>query len=157
MGAMRTPRLLSTSCRALLALPFLVACAAPRATEPEPVPREPAAAWREVVASEWRLVALEGSPPIAGVDVTLAFDGEGRMSGTTGANRYFASVERTGESGLVVGEAGSTRMFRGEPPGIMEQEGRYLAALARVRGYRVVEERLELLADGAPLLVFERR
>jgi heat shock protein HslJ len=155
MGAMRKPRLPSTSRSALLALPLLVACSAPRATEPPP--RDPVAEWRDVADREWQLVALDGSPPIAGVDVTLAFDGDGRLFGTTGANRYFASVERDGDGGFVAGAAGSTRMFRDEPPGLMQQESRYLELLARVRGYRLVDGRLALLADGAPLLEYESR
>lgn len=153
MRAMRTaPSLpILLACLAVLSL----ACSAPRGPA-DPVPPQ-ATDWQRVVGSEWRLVTLDGLPAIDGVDVTLAFDGEGRLSGSTGANRYFAGVEHDDEGGFAASAAGSTRMFRDDPPGLMQQEARYLEALGRVRGYRLVDGRLELLADGLPLLSFEPR
>jgi heat shock protein HslJ len=136
-------------------LPSLVACVSGE-SRPAPESRPPRASDRErVAAAQWRLVALEGEPPIAGVDVTLAFDGGERVFGHAGANRWFAAVEHADDGTFVTSAAASTRMFRAEPPGLMEQESRYLDLLSRVRRFRLDGERLELLAGERVLLAFE--
>lgn len=153
MGAMRNASTLPLLLAVLTAL-SLIACSATHAGGDVAPPG--GTAWRDVAAHEWRLVEIEGAGPIGGVDVTLAFDEEGRLSGHTGANRYFASVEHDMDGRFAAGQAGSTRMFRDDPPGLMQQETRYLEALTRATGYRIVDGRLELVADGAVLLAFER-
>ena len=45
-------------------------------------------------------------------------------------------------------------MFLDDPPGLMDQESRYLALLESVETFRLAGERLELLADGETVLRF---
>jgi heat shock protein HslJ len=121
----------------------------------------------------WRLASIEGSEPIQGTEITLELDGE-RAAGHAGVNRYSGGLVLRGEAP----EGGAaeptpfaaTRMYRADPPGVMEQETRYLELLGRVDAWRLerelvmmpgarrssVREREELvlLAGGRPVLVF---
>ena len=95
---------------------------------------------------------MDGEPVLAGTEITLAFDAAGRVSGNAGANNYFASFERSGASGLSVSPIATTRMFRAEPAGVMEQEARYLALLQAVDAFRLDGNRLELHTAGRSVL-----
>ena len=72
----------------------------------------------------------------------MAFD-EGRIAGTTGCNRYFASYEAS-EGRMSLGHTGLTMMMCPDPA--MDQERRMLGALERVDGYRAADDELHLLS-----------
>jgi heat shock protein HslJ len=94
--------------------------------------------------TQWVLNRFNGEPPLAAQpEITLAFDG-GRISGSSGCNRYFAGVKETGElpGDLQVSRIGGTRMAC--PGQIMALENRYLEALGHVVRYSFVAGRLEL-------------
>jgi heat shock protein HslJ len=105
----------------------------------------------ELAGTTWTLVAFEMSdgvvPAVPDAPATLEFsvgdEQTGRVGGSGGCNRYFASFSRSGDQ-LSIGQAGSTRMMCG--PEQMEQEDRYLQALQLV-------ERCEL-RDGKLLLTY---
>jgi heat shock protein HslJ len=93
----------------------------------------------------------------AGIDVdgweavapSAMFDG-GTVGGSTGCNRFTAPDTVDGDA-LDVGAIASTRMACAPPADAVETA--YLAALAKVRGWRSEEEGLALLdADGAEVL-----
>ena len=81
----------------------------------------------EWVLREWG----RGEPAPAKPEVTLLFT-EGRFTGHSGCNRYFASVKEERETGQIsVGPVGGTRMACPEP--VMAVETRFLEQLGRVK------------------------
>ena len=102
--------------------------------------------------------SLEGeavSSVIAGTTITAAFAPDGNVTGSAGCNRYFAAYEVSGST-MTIGPAGSTKMYCGEPEGIMEQESRYLSLLESVAGYRIDDDRLDLLNETGKALLSYR-
>ncbi len=59
-------------------------------------------------------------PVLTGTKVTLDFGDGGRITGTAGCNRYFASYEVKGTA-ITIGPAGSTMMYCGSP-GVMARQ-----------------------------------
>lgn len=113
-------------------------------------------AYSSLETTEWILVRLNGDNLIAQTNITLAFD-DGTAGGYAGCNWYGGAYTATGRP-LSFTDVAQTERLCLEPPGIMEQESRYLDAFAQVRSYRVVEGRLELsTAAGTTRLVYERR
>lgn len=87
--------------------------------------------------------------PVDGTRVTATFREDGRVTGSTGCNRYFGPYERSGEA-LRIGPLAATRAACPEPPGAAEQEAAFLAAMDRATTWSIREDRLELrAADGA--------
>lgn len=76
---------------------------------------------------------------------------DGRVTGTSGCNRYGGTYAVQG--GRLSIETGPMTL-KACPPPADEVERAYLAALGRVSGWRVDGDALVLLADGAPLLRF---
>ncbi len=86
------------------------------------------------------------------VEITAEFI-DGKVDGSAGCNRYFASYEIENES-LSFGPAGSTMMMCDDER--MEREREFLAALENVAGYEVKMDALTLHdAAGNPLLIFK--
>jgi heat shock protein HslJ len=90
--------------------------------------------------------------------VTLLFT-EGRFTGHSGCNRYFASVkEEHGAGQITVGPVGGTRMACPEP--VMAVETRFLEQLGRVKRVGFLDTRLTLSneQDGTwTTMIFEKR
>jgi heat shock protein HslJ len=83
-----------------------------------------------------------------GTRVTLAFDGQGRVSGSAGCNRFTARFE-AGPGTVRIEAPAATRMACPEP-GVMAQEQAFLRALEAARAARIEADQLELRdADGA--------
>jgi uncharacterized lipoprotein YbaY len=101
----------------------------------------------------WTLVEYAGpdgsaQPVLPGTEVWAAFKA-GRLSGSAGCNTYGGAYRVTGSALSLSGTAGTLRLCPG-PPGIMEQEAAYLAALGTARVYRIEGSRLVLeTTDGA--------
>jgi heat shock protein HslJ len=90
---------------------------------------------------------------LAGTTITARFEG-GRAAGSAGCNSYSAAYTLNGNA-IEIGPAAATRRACVAPPGIMEQEAAYLAALATARTYRTEGNRLTLeTADGARVASF---
>lgn len=84
----------------------------------------------------------------AGTRVTLAFDGQGRVSGSAGCNRFTARFEA--RPGTVRIEAPAATRMACPEPGVMAQEQAFLRALDAARTFRIEADELELRdADGA--------
>lgn len=102
----------------------------------------------ELAGTEWILTLLNGSPPIEGSFITLAFE-EGRLSGSAGCNSYSGSYLLSGNR-LQVDQVAVTEMACLEPEGVLEQELAYLEALtSEGSAYRIIDtangRQLELL------------
>ena len=111
--------------------------------------------------TSWTLASLAGengslTPIINGTAVTATFSLDRNVGGSAGCNHYSAPYTVDGES-LAIEPAIRTEMYCNEPPGLMDQEDRYLAHLTEVASYRIENDRL-ILADseGNDLLVFEK-
>lgn len=78
--------------------------------------------------------------------ITLEFTGDGRVTGSTGCNRYVGHVYLDGDV-LTVSGIGSTR--RACVPALIDQERRFLAALESAASYAHDEAGRLLIADGA--------
>ena len=90
----------------------------------------------------WSIGSVGGEEVVEGSEPELTFGRDGRLSGTTGCNRFFGEWEAD-EGELSVSNLGSTRMAC--PPELMDQEKRVLDLLAAV-------ERFEVREDGSLVL-----
>jgi heat shock protein HslJ len=99
-------------------------------------------------------------PVLPGRDVTAIFTAaegpaSGRLAGRAGCNQYSASFTLSGEDAIKLSAAIATRMFCGEPSGVMEQEAAFLKALEAISRYRIEGEKLHLSGEaGAHQLIF---
>jgi heat shock protein HslJ len=123
-----------------------------KAVPPEPKP---------LVGTNWTLESLHTgdavSSVIAGSEITAVFGDDGKVAGSAGCNRYFASYNLSGSS-LTFGPAGSTKMSCAEPEGVMEQESTYLGLLETARSYTIEGDRLSLQDEnGTAVLEFRAK
>ncbi len=108
----------------------------------------PAAAPFPLGGSAWRVDEIDGRRVQDPGAPTLSFDGAQRVSGSSGCNRYTASLTAAG-SGLRAGEVAMTRVACS--PAVMELESRFVTALAAVRSYRLAGDALELVDESGRL------
>jgi len=111
----------------------------------------------ELAGTTWRITGYNNGRQavvsvLAGTTLTLAFGGDGRVAGSAGCNRYTADWSGSGEN-VRIGPPAASRRFCGEPPGVMEQEAGFLAALATVASARREGSRLELRTASGALAV----
>lgn len=105
-----------------------------------------------LLSTTWRVVRLgeQRVPETVGeekdVEISLAFDAEGRLTGRAACNRYTAGYELGGE-GLAVSPAAATEMACHER--LMALEDRFLGLLAGI-------ERFDIGADGELILLGPR-
>jgi heat shock protein HslJ len=107
---------------------------------------------------EWSLRAFDVAgaeqPLVAGTEITLALDADGKIAGTGGCNRYFGTYE-SGAGGIVsFGAIGSTRMAC--PTEIMDQEQRFFRTLEAATAYVAEGEELEISGGEEASLLFTR-
>jgi heat shock protein HslJ len=89
-------------------------------------------------------------------EITILFT-QNQVNGKTGCNRFFG-IYQLREQRLTLIEAGITELFCMEPDGIMEQENTYVATLASVASFSIVNKRLQLIDEqGRTILIFRRR
>ena len=109
-----------------------------------------------LVGPAWSLTTLAGQPVLEGTKLTAEFSGEDRVAGNAGCNSFFGRA-RVEAGRLTVGPLGSTLMAC-ERPGVMEQEGRYLATLQAATSYTLSGDQLRLgPSAGEVTLVFSSR
>jgi len=104
---------------------------------------------------EWRIEDVAGQGIIDGSNITIAFDA-GRVSGSTGCNRFIGGYTLGGE-GLAFGQMGVTMMAC--PEALMAQERRILDALSEVHRFDFDATGALVLTGGAmdaPLLLARR-
>ncbi|MGG5822218.1 META domain-containing protein [Falsiroseomonas sp. HW251] len=120
-----------TTRRTLLAASLLATPAA--AQPPDPI------------GPEWVVEDIGGRGIVDRSRVTIAFAGDGRAAGSDGCNRFAGGYTLAGAA-LSFSALAGTRMACA--PALMEQEQRFHAALAAVRGWRIERGFLHL-TDGA--------
>ncbi len=112
-----------------------------------------------LTGTEWTLESYSLSSEavssvIAGTTITAVFSADGNVGGNAGCNSYGAGYQVNGTN-LTIEAPISTKMYCGEPEGVMEQENRYLTLLESVAGYRIDGTRLVLTDEsGTTLLTF---
>jgi heat shock protein HslJ len=112
-----------------------------------------AAQSRALAGTSWRATGINNgrgavASIVRGTTVTLAFDANGRASGSAGCNSFTAGYEASAPKLRFKAPAATRRMCAGE--GVMEQEAAFLTALESVDTMRFEGDRLELRrADGA--------
>lgn len=112
-------------------------------------PSSPVGAW--TVTSFLQRDAVTG--PLEGTELTATFKADGTLSGHAGCNRY--SAKWSGD--LEITGVFHTEMACGTPAGVMEQEQRYLSALAKAAGFSVDGSTLTLLtATGTIAVTYAR-
>lgn len=89
---------------------------------------------------------------LAGTELTLRLDEDGRLGGSAGCNRYTGSYHIDGDA-IRIEPPASTRRLCASPDGIMDQEAAFLAALPRAGRWEVFDDRLELRDAGGALQV----
>lgn len=144
----------------LLLMASLVACD-PQDTPRNTPPAEGGAAARSLpiplADTEWVLLSLDGTSPVAGTRITLEFTPERHLGGYAGCNWYGSEYTQDGDA-LGVAEIERTARACHEPPGVLEQENRYLRMLEASSAYQVAGDTLRTeAAEGAGVLVFQRR
>jgi heat shock protein HslJ len=112
-----------------------------------------------LIGTEWTLVQYTQNaktvPAPAGTPVTIAFGDDGKITGSAGCNRYFATWGASG-SALTIGQAGSTMMSCSEP-GAMDLERAYLDLLPKAVSFVIDSNRL-VISDksGNAILTFTK-
>jgi heat shock protein HslJ len=110
-----------------------------------------------LAGDEWRLVRwISDGKPVAladGVQITLAVTPDGDVSGSGSVNRYRGKMTLTDTGKVSWGGAGfaTTRMAGPQP--LMDQEARYLAALAEVHTAAVDGRTLTLAGTGQTVVL----
>jgi putative lipoprotein len=89
----------------------------------------------------WLAEAIGGEGITPGVQSTLRVDSDGRASGSAACNRFTGSATITGTE-VSFGPLATTRRMC--PPDVMDQEDRYLSALAAARRFVHEDETLRL-------------
>lgn len=94
---------------------------------------------------------------IVGSEIDAIFDAEGYISGNAGCNNYIAGFT-VQDNQISVDTPASTFRFCDSPPGVMEQEAEYLAALERATTYEVQGNLLQMRrADDQLAVIMTRR
>ncbi len=108
--------------------------------------------------TDWILVSYldqggEMAEPIPGSNSSARFE-DGQVNGNAGCNGYFGSYEAEG-SNLSIGSLASTEMFCENPPGVMDQESAYLAALGSAATFSVEAGQLYIADEnGETVLIY---
>jgi putative lipoprotein len=106
----------------------------------------------ELVGAVWLAEDIRGGGVVDRVQSTVSIDAAGKLTGSGGCNRLFGSATVAGDS-IVFGGIGSTRMACA--PAVMDQERKFLAALADTRTFRFQGATLHFHgADGTELIRF---
>ncbi|MGD2097889.1 MAG: META domain-containing protein [Desulfobacterales bacterium] len=98
----------------------------------------------EFSGTEWVLEEIDGNAVVDRVQSTIRFEGNDRIAGWGGCNRYFANV-RSGRNFFKLGSIGSTRRIC--PPVVMEQEKRFFNALQKSSRIRMEGDQLLIDSD----------
>jgi arylsulfatase len=113
---------------------------------------EPAAEGEAKLTGDWKLAKLGEEPTAAGAIVTLSVAADGKVSGSTGVNRFAGQLAKEKK---LFGPLGMTR--RAGPPEAMAVEAAFAKALDEATRFTIKEDKLTLFAGDKPRLVFERQ
>ena len=92
---------------------------------------------------------------LAGTQASAVFSEDGKLSGSASCNTYNAAYQLDGDK-ITIGPAATTRMFCGEPAGVMEQETAYVQALGKAASYQIQGDVLSLFdAAGTRMVEYQ--
>lgn len=122
------------------------------ALSPSPIELAVTAVTPDVSLTEtyWKIIDVAGAAGVVadpGREPSIVLHQDGRFSGSGGVNRIMGDYRVEGAT-LSFSDAASTMMAG--PPEAMAQEQAILAALPRVRSFRIIGDRLLLLDDAGP-------
>jgi putative lipoprotein len=103
-----------------------------------------------LVGPDWIVEDIAGRGVVDRSRTSMRFGTDGRVTGLGGCNRYNGGFTLDGAA-LRFGSAASTLMAC--PPALAEQEQRFHAALARVRGWRIADGLLHLTDEGGATVI----
>lgn len=102
-----------------------------------------APATTDLVGGVWLVEDIASRGVIDNARTTISFGSDGRLTGDTACNRYFADYEVSGDM-LEIGNAGTTK--RACVPAVMDQEQRFLEVLGAVDSYTIDATRALILS-----------
>ncbi|MEA3439518.1 MAG: META domain-containing protein [Chloroflexota bacterium] len=108
-----------------------------------------------LIGTNWALTGYSDSrggfnPLVPGTHINAIFSEDNTITGTGGCNQYSAPYAIAGED-IKIGQAASTRMFCGDPEGIMVQENAYFTAMETVSRYQLQGNQLIMLTESGEL------
>lgn len=111
-----------------------------------------------LASTSWRATAYYDGGAMAsvleGTTLTAAFAESGDLSGSAGCSNYSTNYLVSGDRLTISPALASTRVFCGEPEGIMEQEDAFLAALVSASSFSLEGSQL-LIQDESDRTVLE--
>ena len=116
---------------------------------------------QDLAGSAWDVVSYNNGREavvglLLGTEISANFGADGELTGNAGCNQYLASYSVDGNA-VENGPAATTFMFCAEPPGVMEQESAYLAALQSAATYRIEGDMLEMRTAADQIAVMMNR
>jgi len=107
-----------------------------------------------LVGQEWLVEDIAARGVIDDARTTIFFGEDGRISGDTGCNSYFAKYQTTGND-LRFGTVGVTR--RACAPAVMDQEQRFLDVFNAIGSYRIDASGTLILSTSKGATIVARR
>lgn len=88
-----------------------------------------------LAGTQWMVDGMAGTAVVAGSEPTIAFSEDGRISGSTGCNRFFGGYEQAGDA-LTFSGVGMTKMAC-MADGIMAQEMKFASILSGAASFTI--------------------
>lgn len=126
---------------------------------PEPLGSLPAG----VTGKVWEVVRIRSTggtlaQGVKGSKITLEIGRDGTLSGCAGCNTYGGTITSTKDAQVRVSPLFSTKMYCGAPPGVMEQESRYLSLLRAAESFTLDNGSLTISGPaGSPSITFREK
>jgi len=92
----------------------------------------------------WVAEDIDGKGVIDNAQSTFSVSADGKVTGSSGCNRYFAQAEVEGDR-IKIGKAGATMMAC--PEALMDQERKLFDALGKASAYRIDDSGKLFLVD----------
>jgi heat shock protein HslJ len=107
----------------------------------------------DLTGTTWSLSTLSGQPLVTGSGITIEFTSDGKVSGSSGCNRYAGAYKVSGNSIQISSPLASTMMACSQE--IMDQESAYLKSLGEVTAFTSTQDQLTLKdASNKSVLVY---
>ena len=94
------------------------------------------------------------SSTLAGTSVTLNFNETATSVGGTGGVNVYGGDSLVNGSNLKIWSIFSTKMFKDDPPGLMNQESRYFGLLGKAVSFKATTAQLTIYCQDGAFLVF---
>ena len=107
----------------------------------------------DVVAINWTVSTLGGKVLLQNSRISFSVTAEGKIKGHAGVNSFSGYCQIDGAN-FISTKLASTKMFREQPVGIMEQEGQFLTKLSSATKWRLVSGELQLFNDDETVITF---